>query len=130
MSNSYFKFKQFTIEQNDCAMKVGTDGCLLGSWFDCGESKRILDIGCGTGLIAIMAAQRSNAAITGVEIDGKAAMQARINADNSPWGERIEIINSDLLEYNSDTQFDTIVSNPPYFANVRDVSSHFRLVTK
>ena len=117
MSNSYFKFKQFTIEQNDCAMKVGTDGCLLGSWFDCGESKRILDIGCGTGLIAIMAAQRSNAAITGVEIDGKAAMQARINADNSPWGERIEIINSDLLEYNSDTQFDTIVSNPPYFVN-------------
>ena len=117
MSNSYFKFKQFTIEQNDCAMKVGTDGCLLGSWFDCRESKHILDIGCGTGLIAIMAAQRSNAAITGVEIDSKAAMQARINADNSPWGERVEIINSDLLEYDSDTQFDTIVSNPPYFVN-------------
>lgn len=117
MSNSYFKFKQFTIEQNDCAMKVGTDGCLLGGWFNCGESKRILDIGCGTGLIAIMAAQRSDATITGVEIDSKAAMQARINADNSPWGKRIEIINCDLLEYNDNTRYDNIVSNPPYFIN-------------
>ena len=117
MSNSYFKFKQFTIEQSDCAMKVGTDGCLLGSWFNCCESKNVLDIGCGTGLIAIMAAQRSNARITGIEIDSKAAMQARINADNSPWRERIEIINSDLLEYTTDNRFDTIVSNPPYFVN-------------
>ena len=117
MSNSYFKFKQFTIEQSDCAMKVGTDGCLLGSWFDCEESKKILDIGCGTGLITIMAAQRSNAKITGIEIDSKAAMQARINADNSPWGERIEIIHGDLLEYTTEQRFDTIVSNPPYFVN-------------
>ena len=117
MSNSYFKFKQFTIEQSDCAMKVGTDGCLLGGWFNCSDSKRVLDIGCGTGLITIMAAQRSNAEITGIEIDSKAAMQARINADNSPWGERIEIINGDLLEYTTEQRFDTIVSNPPYFVN-------------
>ena len=117
MSNSYFKFKQFTIEQSDCAMKVGTDGCLLGGWFNCEESKRILDIGCGTGLIAIMAAQRCCAHITGIEIDGKAALQARINADNSPWGERIEIVNDDLLNYTSEQVFDTIVSNPPYFVN-------------
>ena len=117
MSNSYFKFKKFTIEQSDCAMKVGTDGCLLGGWFNCGESERVLDIGCGTGLIAIMAAQRCNALITGIEIDCKAAMQARINADNSPWGERIEIINGDLLEYDSNMRFDCIVSNPPYFNN-------------
>ena len=117
MSNSYFQFKQFTIEQSDCAMKVGTDGCLLGGWFNCSDSKRVLDIGCGTGLIAIMAAQRCNAMITGIEIDGKAALQARINADNSPWGERIEIINGDLLEYATNHSFDTIVSNPPYFVN-------------
>ncbi|MBR5478263.1 MAG: methyltransferase [Bacteroidaceae bacterium] len=117
MSNSYFQFKQFTIEQSDCAMKVGTDGCLLGGWFNCSESKRILDIGCGTGLIAIMAAQRCDALITGIEIDSKAALQARINADSSPWGERIEIINGDLLEYATDHSFDTIVSNPPYFVN-------------
>ena len=117
MSNSYFKFKRFTIEQDNCAMKVGTDGCLLGSWFNCELSKRILDIGCGTGLIAIMAAQRSNAQITGVEIDSKAALQARKNADNSPWAERIEVINCDLLEYTPEERFDTIVSNPPYFVN-------------
>ena len=117
MSNSFFKFKQFTIEQSDCAMKVGTDGCLLGGWFNCSESNNILDIGCGTGLIAIMAAQRSNAGITGVEIDDKAALQARINAGNSPWRERIDIINSDLLEYTTEKRFDTIVSNPPYFVN-------------
>lgn len=117
MSNSYFKFKQFTIEQSDCAMKVGTDGCLLGGWFNCSESKRVLDIGCGTGLITIMVAQRNNAEITGIEIDSKAAVQARINADNSPWGERIAIVHGDLLEYTTEQRFDHIVSNPPYFVN-------------
>ena len=117
MSNNYFKFKHFTIEQSDCAMKVGTDGCLLGGWFDCSDSKRILDIGCGTGLIAIMAAQRCNAEITGIEIDPKAAQQARYNADNSPWGRQIEIICGDLTEYTTEERFDTIVSNPPYFVN-------------
>ena len=117
MSNNYFKFKHFTIEQSDCAMKVGTDGCLLGGWFDCSDSKRILDIGCGTGLIAIMAAHRCNAEITGIEIDTKAAQQARYNADNSPWGRQIEIICGDLTEYTTEERFDTIVSNPPYFVN-------------
>jgi tRNA1Val (adenine37-N6)-methyltransferase len=117
MSNSYFKFKRFTIEQENCAMKVGTDGCLLGGWFNCTDSKRVLDIGCGTGLIAIMAAQRCEAHITGVEIDGTAALQARRNADNSPWGSRIEIANCDFLDYITDSKFDTIVSNPPYFVN-------------
>lgn len=117
MSNSYFKFKHFTIEQSDCAMKVGTDGCLLGGWFACEESRRILDIGCGTGLISIMAAQRCDATITGVEIDNKAALQARRNADASPWGRRIEITNRNLLEYTTNARFDTIVSNPPYFVN-------------
>ena len=117
MSNNYFKFKQFTIEQDGCAMKVGTDGCLLGGWFNCSGSKRILDIGCGTGLIAIMAAQRSNAEITGVEIDTMAAERARLNADKSPWGCRINIINADIVDFTTNERFDTIVSNPPYFVN-------------
>ena len=117
MSNSYFRFKQFTIEQEDCAMKVGTDGCLLGGWFDCSTSQRILDIGCGSGLIAIMAAQRCGATITGIEIEQKAAGQAAKNVKNSPWNNRIEIINCDILQYTPQEAFDTIVSNPPYFVN-------------
>ena len=117
MSNNYFKFKQFTIEQENCAMKVGTDGCLLGGWFNCAGSGRILDVGCGTGLISIMAAQRCGAHITGVEIDGTAALQARKNADSSPWGSRIEIVNCDFLDYGTGGPFDAIVSNPPYFVN-------------
>ena len=117
MSNSYFKFKQFTIEQSGCAMKVGTDGCLLGGWFDVSRSKRILDIGCGSGLISIMAAQRCDAVITGVEIDENAAMQARANADNSPWGDRIMIVHADVLHHPFEELFDTIVCNPPYFVN-------------
>ncbi|MBR5456442.1 MAG: methyltransferase [Bacteroidaceae bacterium] len=117
MSNSYFKFKQFTIEQERCAMKVGTDGCLLGGWFDCSESRRILDIGTGSGLIAIMAAQRCDAMVTGIEIDSEAAAQATENVKNSPWKNRIEIANADLLGYTASEPFDTIVSNPPYFVN-------------
>lgn len=98
-------------------MKVGTDGCLLGAWFDIENSKRILDIGAGTGLISIMAAQRCNAKITGIEIDAAAAARAVENVKNSPWNERIEIINSDLRIFGTEELFDTIVSNPPYFAN-------------
>ena len=117
MSNNYFKFKQFTIVQDGCAMKVGTDGCLLGGWFNCSDSNEILDIGCGSGLIAIMAAQRSDARITGIEIDRNASLQAIENANNSPWKEQINIINCDFLEYSTDIKFDTIVCNPPYFVN-------------
>ena len=96
-------------------MKVGTDGCLLGAWADIKESKRILDIGCGSGLISIMAAQRSAAQVTGVELDSEAAAQARENAERSPWKERIEIVNKDILEFQSSEPFDAIVSNPPFF---------------
>ena len=117
MPNNYFRFKQFTIVQDGCAMKVGTDGCLLGGWFECSDSKHILDIGCGSGLISIMAAQRCNAQVTGIELDRDASIQAVENVKNSPWTERIEIVNSDFLEYSSDKKFDTIVCNPPYFVN-------------
>ncbi|MBO5788095.1 MAG: tRNA1(Val) (adenine(37)-N6)-methyltransferase [Bacteroidaceae bacterium] len=117
MSNSYFQFKQFTINQEGCAMKVGTDGCLLGGWFDCSNSRRILDIGCGSGLIAIMAAQRCNAHVTGIEIEENAARQASANVNTCPWSDRIEIVNCDILQYSPIEPFDTIVCNPPYFVN-------------
>lgn len=98
-------------------MKVGTDGCLLGAWAEIKNSKKLLDIGCGSGLIAIMAAQRCKAQITAIEIDKEAAAQAKENAISSPWGERIKIINDDFLKYKPETTFDTILCNPPYFIN-------------
>lgn len=111
-------------------MKVGTDGCLLGAWADIEHSRNILDIGCGSGLISIMAAQRSNAKITAVEIDGNAATQARENADNSPWGNRIAIVNCDILKFQSDTLFDAIVSNPPFFSGSLKCSETSRTIAR
>ena len=130
MSNNYFKFKQFTIVQDGCAMKVGTDGCLLGGWFDCSKSKKILDIGCGSGLIAIMAAQRCDALVTGIEIDNNAAIQAEENVKNSPWSDRIRIENIDINKYSPCDLFDTIVSNPPYFSETLQSPDPSRAVAR
>lgn len=119
-----FRFKQFTISQDRCGMKVGTDGVLLGAWAEPyihitpQPNKRILDIGTGTGLIALMMAQRnSNAQITGIEIDAEAAAQAAENCKASPWADRINIVHGRIQDYYPPTRFDLIVSNPPYFIN-------------
>ena len=115
MANSFFKFKQFIIHQDKCAMKVGTDGVLIGAWTNFSNAQSILDVGCGTALISIMAAQRNNTAhITGVDIDNNAVEQAIINASNTEWKERIDIINKDFCLFDN-VYFDVIVSNPPYF---------------
>ena len=99
-------------------MKVGTDGVLLGAWADMRDAGRILDIGCGTGLLALMAAQRAvGACITGVEIDPDAAAQARENVSMSPWSNRIEIVNADIRTFSTDSPYDVILCNPPYFRN-------------
>lgn len=100
-------------------MRVGTDGVLLGAWTDVSEAKKILDIGTGTGLIAIMLAQRSSAQITGIEIEFQAASEAKENAQISPWTERINILQQDFQEFANITtdKFDTIVTNPPFFSN-------------
>lgn len=112
-----FRFKRFTVRQEGAAMKVGTDGVLIGAWTHIPQGcKRILDIGAGTGLIALMAAQRSGeAAITGVEADAASAEQARENAASSPWSDRIEIICGRIQEYEPTEPFDLIISNPPYY---------------
>ena len=118
MSQPYFQFKQFTVWHDKCAMKVGTDGVLLGAWTPVKSSVRILDIGTGTGLVALMLAQRSTASITALEIDEVAAAQATENINRSPWKNRIEVIQQDFKHYSSKngiSKFDTIVSNPPYF---------------
>lgn len=122
---SSFDFKQFRIEQDRCAMKVGTDGMLLGAWAEGG--RRILDIGTGTGLIALMMAQRfADAVVTAIDIDEEACRQARENALASPFANRVAVVHSsaqsfsvDFLEKslknNSILRFDSIVSNPPFF---------------
>ena len=96
-------------------MKVGTDGVLLGAWFPMETGKNVLDVGCGTGLVAIMAAQRGAGSVTAVEIDLQASQQAFFNAANSPWKERIFVQCADFAHFTADLKFDRIVSNPPYF---------------
>jgi len=116
MPNDYFQFKQFTVWQNRCAMKVGTDGVLLGAWAEIKNAQNILDIGTGTGLIALMMAQRSSARIDAIEIDPNAALQARENVQKSPWNNRIFVYNSSLQEFkNIRRHYDIILTNPPYF---------------
>ena len=90
-----FRFKQFAIRQENAAMKVGTDGALLGAWCDVSKANNILDIGTGTAIIAMMVAQRnSSAAITAIEIDQKALIDANFNIKNCPWTNRIRLIES------------------------------------
>lgn len=117
MSNPFFSFKQFTIYQDRCAMKVGTDGVLLGAWARVASASRILDIGTGTGLISLMLAQRSGALITAIDIDADAVRQARGNIEASPWKDRVEVVRQDICSYVTNERFDVIVSNPPYFVN-------------
>lgn len=120
MSNSFFRFKQFTIHHDRCAMKVGTDGVLLGAWTDVGHSKDILDVGTGTGLVALMMAQRNPAAfIRAIDIEQGAVEQAKENAINSPFADRMTVERFDFRSCASlwPGQFDLIVSNPPWFSN-------------
>lgn len=119
MRGKGFTFKQFHIDHSKCAMKVGTDGTLIGAWASMPYTEcRILDIGTGTGLIAIMAAQRApKAQIIGIDIDSDCIEQARENVAASPWSERINIIHSSLQEFSSSEDLDIIISNPPYFVD-------------
>jgi tRNA1Val (adenine37-N6)-methyltransferase len=116
MTNSYFSFKQFTIYQDKCAFKVGTDGVLLGACANVTGKERILDVGTGTGLITLMLAQRCDAEITATEPDYDSFVQASENIRRSIWSSRIRIENCTLQNFKPDSSgFDMIVSNPPYF---------------
>ena len=127
---SVFKFKKFNIIQERSAMKVGTDGVLLGSWISCEKRNRILDVGSGTGLISLMVAQRNlDCKITGIEIDKDTFLESQLNVKNSNWKKRIKLYNVSLQKFNSKSKFDVVVSNPPFFpANKskekRDVARH------
>ncbi|WP_026994222.1 tRNA1(Val) (adenine(37)-N6)-methyltransferase [Flectobacillus major] len=112
-----FQFKQFTIHQDQCAMKVSTDACILGAWVDVKASTRILDIGAGTGLLSLMMAQRSDALIDAVEMDEPAFLQAQQNIGSSVFAERISIYHQPIQDFRSDKKYDLIVSNPPFYSN-------------
>ncbi|RYY57906.1 MAG: methyltransferase domain-containing protein [Chitinophagaceae bacterium] len=146
MANTYFQFKQFRIDQDKTAMKVTTDGCLLGAWAASlisghsiiGELEstgnlggqgefyvesespaiaRVLDIGAGTGLLALMIAQATNHTIDALEIEDQAAIQAVENIDNSKWKDRITLVHADVRDYKADGPYNYIVSNPPFYEN-------------
>ena len=117
MANNYFRFKQFIIKQDRCAQKVGTDGVLLGAWVNISNCNNALDIGSGTGLIALMLGQKSIKKIIGIEIDKQAYLQSIENINNSILSSKISIKNMSIQEYSdiADYKFDLIVSNPPFY---------------
>ncbi len=117
MGNNWFKFKQFTVYQDSAAMRVGTDGVMLGAWAQHPAPLRILDVGSGTGVISLMAAQRwSEARIDAIDPDLGAFEQSRSNFEQSLWGNRLAAHHIDLQHFEADT-YDLIISNPPYFVN-------------
>ena len=132
MSQNDFRFKQFVVRQDQCAMKVGTDGVLLGCWVQPGQAKHILDIGTGTGLIALMLAQKSEAIIDAIDIDQNATLQAEENFRLSPWSDRLNAINQSLQEYTAHTprRYDLIISNPPYFMGAHPAPSEARNIAR
>jgi len=117
--NGPFRFKEFTVHHDRCAMKVGTDAVLLGAWTNVAGARTILDIGTGSGILSLMLAQRtpSNTRIDAVEIEQSDFLQAEENARNSPWPEKITVHNTSIQSYQTELQFDLIICNPPFFAN-------------
>ena len=115
--NNFFQFKQFRIVQEKAAMKVGIDSVLLGAWANFNGAARILDIGTGTGLLTLMAAQRSVAGIDAIELEPEAASEALLNFQNSEWKERIRLMIGAFQDFNAENSYDHIISNPPFFEN-------------
>jgi len=132
MSQNDFNFKQFTIRQDQCAMKVGTDGVLLGAWANPCNAKKILDIGTGTGLIALMMAQKSTAIIDAIDIDEQATQQAFENFKLSPWAKRLNALHQSIQYFTAHTpqRYDLIVSNPPYFMGAHPAPSEARNIAR
>lgn len=120
-----FAFKQFFVAHDRCAMKVGTDSIMLGSWTKPGQARQILDIGTGSGLLALMMAQTSGAGsrILGVDMDPQAIEQARENANNSPWAEKLVFECLALQSMPERPDYDLIICNPPYFPHQHSLES-------
>jgi len=119
MGNPYFQFKQFTIHQDQCVMKVCTDACILGAWFAAKvpDHSTILDIGGGTGLLMMMMAQRSRSEIHSIEIDLSTFKQLKENINQNKWRERLKVFPGDARTYSFPIKYDFIIVNPPFFEN-------------
>jgi len=119
LANDVFEFKKFQVVQNISVHRVGTDGVLLGAWADVDQIKNILDVGTGTGLIALMLAQRTseNIFITAIEPDENSFELAAGNFKSSSFNERVNVLNTSIQNFKTATHFDLIVCNPPYFEN-------------
>jgi tRNA1Val (adenine37-N6)-methyltransferase len=119
MANPYFKFKQFIVHHDRSSLKVGTDAVLLGAWADVADAQHILDIGTGSGVIALMLAQRSAAQIDAIDIDEESTKQAKENFSDSPWAERLSVHTISLNDFTATAtaKYDLVVSNPPYFTD-------------
>ena len=132
-----FRFKQFAVINDRTAMKVGTDGVLLGAWCPVEGMRRVLDVGTGCGVFALMVAQRTqDAVISAIDIDEAAIEEATLNFANSPWGERLTAALADFNDLADGERYDLIVSNPPYFTSgvlptgdARTIARHTRLLT-
>ncbi len=133
MSETLFKFKEFKVSQELCAMKINTDGVLLGAWVDCENVNSVLDVGTGSGVIAIMLAQRCEAdRIEGIEIDKQSYEEASSNMAESPWKNRLSAICQSIQEYaeGAESDYDLIVSNPPFFSGGTLSSTQKRTLVK
>jgi tRNA1Val (adenine37-N6)-methyltransferase len=132
MANPWFDFKQFRIRQDRTPMKAATDAVLLGAWAPVTGVSRALDIGTGTGLLALMVAQRSGTIIDAIEIDPIACHKARENVERSPWKERISIFHASLQQYIHAhvREYDLIISNPPYYRDARKPDDFRKQVAK
>ncbi|HET6990335.1 MAG TPA: methyltransferase [Bacteroidia bacterium] len=132
MSNNSFAFKQFIIHQEKCAMKVGTDAVLLGAWAKTYGVRRALDIGTGTGVIALMLAQKCGATIDAIDIDEQTAEEAKENVRKSPWHDRVHVQHISVQDFSkmhpetAEEKYDLIVSNPPYFSDSLPATEELR----
>ncbi|HEX4374482.1 MAG TPA: methyltransferase [Puia sp.] len=138
MRNSYFRFKQFIIRQDACAMKVCTDACILGAWFaeKIPSYSLILDAGSGTGLLMFMLAQKSKAEIHGIEIDLDAYKQSKENINENKLENRMKVFPGDFRDYSFPEKYDLIISNPPFYeaslqspADKKNIAKHSKELT-